>query len=88
MCFSFYPVVQRVLFLSQVLGSRAAEKETWSECPAVGGHFQVSLMEAVSAGSIASHGGVPVCMCMCVCVCVCVCACVHTCVCVCEYGCA
>ena len=53
-----------MLFLSQVLGGRAAEKETWSESPAVGGHFQVSLMEAVCAGSIASH------CCECVCVCV------------------
>ena len=55
--FSFYLVVQRVLFLSQVLGSGAAEKEAWSESQAVGGHLQVSLMEAVSAGSIASHRG-------------------------------
>ena len=47
--------LQHVLFLLQVLGSRAAEKETWSESPAVGGHFQVSLMEAFCAGSIASH---------------------------------
>ena len=57
MIFSFYPEVQRVLFLSQVLGSRAAEKETWSESQVVGGHLQVSLMETVSAGSIASHRG-------------------------------
>ena len=47
--------LQRVLFLSQVLGSRAAEKETWSESSVFGGHFQVSLMEAVCAGSIASR---------------------------------
>ena len=55
-----------MLFLSQVLGSRAAEKEAWSESQAVGGHLQVSLMETVSAGSVASHRSECVCVCVCV----------------------
>ena len=76
--FTFYLVVQRVLFHSQVLGSRAAEKEAWSESQAAGGHLQVSLMETVSAGSVASHRGECVCV-----VCVCECVCVHVCACMC-----